>query len=662
MFDASTVESQLKATGVLETVAISKQLCPVRLGFDEFLLRYGLLSSSSGLRKDADEKTMTANAEMPDVIPGEVASAVRTPKRQSVKTKKDEARLRRKQRRLTFEGIKMPVKKPVTVPLAKRSALASKMTVSSSAKIVKTSSSASTPLVLTQSTSSSPTPSTPTSSKSPSPVPPRTASQSPSRSKETIVTDSRRDRVNSIMESVFGVGINNFMMGKSKIFLSETQFQTLEKRQGDKLNRIAFTIQCAWRRYCRERRLESVLLIQAVVRGYLQKIKYCRTKRAVLMVQSFHRGAIVRKRVNSMNRAAGIIARFFKGLADRKKFLKTRAAAVVIQDSFRLWKMRKLERQLKASKRHSGNFAKVSKGKLLTPTVSAISSRRSVDFETPTRSFNADVSSVGNRTLYFTPDTDNDRDSSVEGSDGRRNSGGGDTGARNVALNSLAKASLNFSNSSSFVNTKRQQKSQGIILDEKENQQTSVDQSRSKENIHKNSPPGNNIHVYPDLVRSLTSYRSPPDNHPKPMKASESVSSSSQQSPRNNSYLNGSGDANSYHPRQHRETKWRFRPLEELQQLQRREDRRGSMVFNQRGCIKELPEVPYVEISARGNIVSRRRLTRVPIRFHLTTGDILTNAHVLPWQELTCSITDCLPAYDHVYCNKKHCTTEHIKE
>ena len=31
MFDAPTVELQLKATGVLETVAISKQLCPVRL-------------------------------------------------------------------------------------------------------------------------------------------------------------------------------------------------------------------------------------------------------------------------------------------------------------------------------------------------------------------------------------------------------------------------------------------------------------------------------------------------------------------------------------------------------------------------------------------------------------------------------------------------------
>ena len=108
-----------------------------------------------------------------------------------------------------------------------------------------------------------------------------------------------------------------------------------------------------------------------------------------------------------------------------------------------------------------------------------------------------------------------------------------------------------------------------------------------------------------------------------------------------------------------RDTQWRFRPLEELQ---RREKRRGSIVFNQKGCVKELPEVAYVEISARGNIVSRRRLTRVPIRFHLTTGDILSNAHVLPWQELTYSITDCLPAYDHLHCNKNHCAAEHVKQ
>lgn len=189
------------------------------------------------------------------------------------------------------------------------------------------------------------------------------------------------------------------------------------------------------------------------------------------------------------------------------------------------------------------------------------------------------------------------------------------------------------------------------------------------------SPP-TNIHTYPDLVRSLTSHHSPYESHTKPANASPNTSSSilknsHQSPPLNGSYLNGSGDANACRQQQrqrqqrqrHRDiTKWRFRPLEELQQLQRREDRRGRMVFNQRGCIKELPEVPYVEISARGNIVSRRRLTRVPIRFHLTTGDILTHAHVLPWQELTCSITDCLPAYDHVYCNKKHCAAEHIKE
>jgi hypothetical protein len=172
--------------------------------------------------------------------------------------------------------------------------------------------------------------------------------------------------------------------------------------------------------------------------------------------------------------------------------------------------------------------------------------------------------------------------------------------------------------------------------------------------------------AYPDLIRSLTPNQSPmksplillpssqKGNSIRPTyddsKSSKRLSTTPAQVTR--SYLSPLHDLG------RAEKQWRFKPLVTLQ---RKDVRRGSIIFNDKGLSKELPDVPYVEISARGNIVSRRRLTRVPIRFHVSPGEILASAHVLPWQEITCSITDCLPSYDHLFCNPHHCSLEHIK-
>ena len=151
---------------------------------------------------------------------------------------------------MTFEGIKMPKKKPVTKPATMKASTAASMTAG---KAVNGSTTTTT----------------------------TAASQPPSESSgKSLVPDSRRDRVSLVMKSVFNGAsssknsvVDDFMLGKSKIFLSETQFQALEARRRDALNRSAFVIQCAWRRYRRERRLESALLIQAIVRGFLQRYK-----------------------------------------------------------------------------------------------------------------------------------------------------------------------------------------------------------------------------------------------------------------------------------------------------------------------------------------------------------------------------------------------------
>ena len=641
MFDAATVEQQLRATGILETVAISKQLCPVRLTFHEFLHRYELLLPRSSI----DHNNIAP--EMPDLIPGESngrGMLVSTPKAlasRSSQAKTLNARQKAKKRRMTFEGIEMPTKKSVVVSRngdSKRGQAAVHLTPTAVA------------------------------------------------TDEDDEQRLRRDRVSSIMAAVFEN--NNFMLGKSKIFLTETQFQALEKRRSKQMNEKAFVIQCAWRRYRRERRLESALLIQSVFRGYWQRRQFTKTKATILKIQSVYRGMIVRQRVAEQRRAAGVIVRFFRGLTGRKEFLKKRAAVLVIQDGFRRWKMRKLQQQLAASRRHSAaKSQRVTKSR--ASNSSSSSSRTSIGFATPpssmdgrNRSFDADATFSSNRSLYFTPDcgTEGKRDAGRETSRRKssgiheRGAGDGSSLGRTSGGPSASKTFLEFP-PSPYVTTRRKPKNRDASLREDDETDDVTDefliQSFVNDELSKHQPDtakGASHTAYPDLLRSLTSHKSPPKNPqskpvipPSPPVSSANLrsSSSSRPSPGNRISLNGSGDGVTYAHRDDVAASWRFRPLDELQ---KREKRRGSMVFNQKGCVKELPEVPYVEISARGNIVSRRRLTRVPIRFHLTTGEILTNAHVLPWQELTCSITDCLPAYDHVYCNKRHCAAEHVRE
>ncbi|XP_064618547.1 unconventional myosin-XIX-like isoform X2 [Lineus longissimus] len=58
------------------------------------------------------------------------------------------------------------------------------------------------------------------------------------------------------------------------------------------------------------------------------------------------------------------------------------------------------------------------------------------------------------------------------------------------------------------------------------------------------------------------------------------------------------------------------------------------------------PRIPYLEGMA--GLISKRRMPRVPIKFHTRANTILKNAHLISQREFSCSLTDCLSNYDEV--------------
>jgi len=673
MFDSSTVETQLRATGVLETVAISKQLCPVKLSFDEFLHRYDFLVKSESKDQLKEPQDLSAKQEMPDVIQGIHVASKGIAATNAGKKKK---------RRRTYEGIKMP----------NRKASVNSQPLNAVNGIQKWNNSTSISSVSSSSMNSNST--TSVHSK-----------QTPKLFQESEpIVNQKRATVQNVMDAVFNNNDNNnrvfpkkveakFMLGKSKIFLSEHQFQILEAQRERKLEMMACVIQRVWRRYRLECQEDAAITIQASVRGFLQRKRFRLAKLAVEKIQSIFRGKLIRRNMVRQREAALTIIRFFMCVKERKEFLRKRSAAVVIQDAFRMWKMRKLEAQLKNKRKRDYEFGgrrKSNSEKLRMPVGSKGQSWLSAE-HTPTRgrstlmseqSFSSDDSMVTagdltltpNYSLYLTPDAGGGGDgpkASVEAFDtpllntpfvnkcrrrrekNRQGPGpSGDTAGSEQIDGSIVSGSISMSSTLTSDSTFQQSYPDLLIdsqLAETLKGRLDINSHRSQSLLY--SP----IRQSPSMNQSAKQSPSPRilTNQNKHLKLTNPNSSSL-----NDSQFSGISNRILSSNSNDMDMRWRFQPFEALQ---RREKRRGSIIFNQTGGIKELTQVPYIEISARGDIVSRRRLTRVPIRFHLNKGDILPNAHVLPWQEMISSITDCLPDYDHIYCNPQHCSSEHVK-
>ncbi|XP_076770508.1 unconventional myosin-IXb isoform X19 [Arvicanthis niloticus] len=134
-----------------------------------------------------------------------------------------------------------------------------------------------------------------------------------------------REAIAALLEKL-QVDKQNYQIGKTKVFLKETERQTLQERlHGEVLHRIlllqswfrmvlerrhfvqmkhaALTIQACWRSYRVRRALErtqAAVYLQAAWRGYLQRQAYHHQRHSIIRLQSLCRGHLQRRSFSQM--------------------------------------------------------------------------------------------------------------------------------------------------------------------------------------------------------------------------------------------------------------------------------------------------------------------------------------------------------------------------
>ncbi|CAH1800967.1 unnamed protein product, partial [Owenia fusiformis] len=85
--------------------------------------------------------------------------------------------------------------------------------------------------------------------------------------------DHSRKCCATVLQMTFGTQISREatreQFGRTKIFLKDGQLEQLECLRGKIVCKCVFTIQCAWRRFKRTKRLSALVTLQSAVRGYL---------------------------------------------------------------------------------------------------------------------------------------------------------------------------------------------------------------------------------------------------------------------------------------------------------------------------------------------------------------------------------------------------------
>uniref|UniRef100_A0A8C7BAU8 Myosin IXB n=1 Tax=Neovison vison TaxID=452646 RepID=A0A8C7BAU8_NEOVI len=134
-----------------------------------------------------------------------------------------------------------------------------------------------------------------------------------------------REVISALLEKM-DVDKRNYQIGKTKVFLKETERQALqetlhrevvrkilllqswfrgvlERRHFLQMRQAAITIQACWRSYRVRRALErtqAAIYLQAAWRGYQQRVAYWRRRQSIIRLQSLCRGHLQRKSFSQM--------------------------------------------------------------------------------------------------------------------------------------------------------------------------------------------------------------------------------------------------------------------------------------------------------------------------------------------------------------------------
>ncbi|KAM6541919.1 hypothetical protein CsatB_006366 [Cannabis sativa] len=144
------------------------------------------------------------------------------------------------------------------------------------------------------------------------------------------------------------LNLDNFQLGRTKVFLRAGQIGVLDSRRAEVLDNSAKLIQRQIRTYIARRDFistrTSALLLQAYCRGCLARKMYIvkREEAAALVLQKQVRSWLSRKAYLQILSAAVTIQSRFRGFSTRKRFIhwKKHRAAVLIQARWRMCKVR----------------------------------------------------------------------------------------------------------------------------------------------------------------------------------------------------------------------------------------------------------------------------------------------------------------------------------
>ncbi|PIA43173.1 hypothetical protein AQUCO_02000543v1 [Aquilegia coerulea] len=151
--------------------------------------------------------------------------------------------------------------------------------------------------------------------------------------------------------------LENFQLGRNKIFLRAGQIAVLDARRAEVLDNAAKFIQNRLRTYIALRNFtstrEAAIILQTHCRGCLARTLFSRKKAtaAAVFIQKYVRRWLLRRAYIQLYSAAVLIQSNIRGLSARQKFLyrKEQKAAMLIQVQWRMFKVRSAYKHYQSS-------------------------------------------------------------------------------------------------------------------------------------------------------------------------------------------------------------------------------------------------------------------------------------------------------------------------
>ncbi|KAK9683914.1 hypothetical protein RND81_10G174600 [Saponaria officinalis] len=167
------------------------------------------------------------------------------------------------------------------------------------------------------------------------------------------VMDGSADEKTITVKILEKLKLENFQLGKTKVFLRAGQIGVLDARRTEVLDSAARHVQGRFKTYvaCRDFKATraAAVSIQAYCRGCLSRIMLNKKREGVaaVLLQTFVRGWLAKKSYAQLYTSATIVQSCIRGFSARQRFMlgKEHRAAMLIQARWRMCKVRSAFRQ-----------------------------------------------------------------------------------------------------------------------------------------------------------------------------------------------------------------------------------------------------------------------------------------------------------------------------